>query len=216
MTGILTFGIDVSHYSKTIDWNKVIAQNVHFAFAKATELFIKNRKVVKYKDPKFDTYWPDLGGTQIKRGAFHFCQPGMDPDDSMAFFFSVYAPKAGDILPTLDVEDQYADDTSVSRRAKVDQIGKMVDLVSAKLNGRKPIIYTKQRVWTALGNPGDFGGCLLWVIDYNHNPQPKLPQSWATFTFWQTDENKKMSGIAGDYDPDFFNGRPEDIAACCI
>jgi lysozyme len=213
MTGIFTYGIDVSHYSKAIDWDSVVGQNVHFAFAKATEVSAKG---TKFKDPMFDTYWRDLGKQSIKRGAFHFCRPGADPDASMAFFLSVYAPKAGDLLPTLDVEDQYADVTSVSRKDKVSQIGRMVDLISDRLGGRKPIIYTKQRVWTALGNPGDFGGCVLWVIDYNHNPRPKLPKSWPNFTFWQTDEDKKMSGIEGNFDPDFFNGPPDAMAACCI
>jgi GH25 family lysozyme M1 (1,4-beta-N-acetylmuramidase) len=92
----------------------------------------------------------------------------------------------------------------------------MVELVSNRLSGRKPIIYTKQRVWTALGNPGDFGGCPLWVIDYNHKPKPKLPKSWSTFAFWQTDQNKSMPGIEGDFDPDFFNGTPEDLESYCI
>jgi lysozyme len=215
MTGILTYGIDVSHFSKAIDWDQVVAQKVHFAFAKASELTAKKDKVSKFKDPMFDTYWRDLGKQDIKRGAYHFCRPGLDPDESMAFFFSVYSPKSGDLLATLDVEDQYADDTSVPRKDKVKQIGRMVELVSDRLGGRKPIIYTKQRVWSALGNPGDFGGCALWVIDYNHNPRPKLPKSWSNFTFWQTDENKKMPGIQGDFDPDFFNGKPEDMAAFC-
>jgi GH25 family lysozyme M1 (1,4-beta-N-acetylmuramidase) len=90
----------------------------------------------------------------------------------------------------------------------------MVELISGRLSGRKPIIYTKQRVWTALGNPGDFGGCVLWVIDYNHNPR-KLPKSWDNFTFWQTDEDKKMTGIDGNFDPDFFNGPPDTMAPYC-
>ncbi len=216
MTGILTYGIDVSHWSKKVDWDVVLAQNVHFAFAKASELSASRGKITKFKDLMFDTYWQDLSTRKIKRGAYHFCRPGMDPDDSIKFFFSVYSPQSGDLLPTLDVEDQYADDASVPRKDKIAQIARMVDLVSNRLAGKKPIIYTKQRVWTALGNPGDFGGCPLWVIDYNHNPQPKLPKSWSSFTFWQTDENKKMPGIAGDFDPDFFNGRPEDMATYCI
>jgi lysozyme len=211
MTGILTYGIDVSHYSIAVDWDEVIAQNVHFAFAKASELFF-----VQYKDPTFGTYWGDLGNRNIKRGAYHFCHPGMDPDQSVGLFFSVYTPTSGDILPSLDVEDDYADDLSVPQTNKIAQIGRMVQLISNRLNGQKPIIYTKQRVWTALGNPGDFGGCPLWVIDYNHTPQPKLPKSWSSFAFWQTDQNKSMPGIQGDFDPDFFNGKPEDMAAYCI
>jgi hypothetical protein len=31
----------------------------------------------------------------------------------------------------------------------------------------------------------------------------------TSFSFWQTGENKKMNGIEGDYDPDFFNGACE-------
>jgi lysozyme len=80
MTGILARGIDVSHWSKNIDWDKVITQNVHFAFAKASELLTKGKKTVNFKDPMFDIYWRDLGARNIKRGAYHFCRPGMDPE----------------------------------------------------------------------------------------------------------------------------------------
>lgn len=216
MTGILTYGIDVSHWSGTVDWDRVLAQNVHFVFTKASELQFTSNGVSKYKDKMFDTYWPALGTRNVKRGAYHFCRPGIDPDAAMTFFFSVYTPKAGDLLPTLDVEDQYADDNSVSAHDKVQQVQKMVNLVSAKINGQKPILYTKKRVWTALGNPGDFGGCPLWVIDYNGNDSPVLPASWTKYSFWQYAENRSMPGIQGDYDPDYFNGSPSDLAALCI
>ena len=216
MSGVLTYGIDVSHYSEAINWDTVLAQNVHFVFAKASEVSFTTHGVSKFKDPMFDTYWPALGSRNVKRGAFHFCRPGIDPDLAMSFFFTVYTLKTGDLLPTLDVEDQYADDTSVSAQDKVTQIQKMVSLVSAKINGQKPIIYTKRRVWKALNNPGDIGGCPLWVIDYNGNDTPVLPASWSKFSFWQYAENKSMPGIQGDFDPDYFNGAPNDLAACCI
>jgi lysozyme len=56
----------------------------------------------------------------------------------------------------------------------------------------------------------------LWVLDYRSDYEPILPKSWSAFTFWQTGENKKMDGIEGDFDPDFFNGRPEDLAKICL
>jgi GH25 family lysozyme M1 (1,4-beta-N-acetylmuramidase) len=92
----------------------------------------------------------------------------------------------------------------------------MVQLMSDRLGGRQPMIYTKKRVWDALGNPKDFAECPLWVIDYNSAHDPILPKTWSTFALWQTGENLKMDGIEGDYDPDYFNGGPGDIDAFCL
>jgi lysozyme len=216
MTGIRTFGIDVSGYSGKVNWSKVAAYPVHFVLARASYISLKGGKLSEKTDDMFGAYWPKLGAIGMKRGAYHFCRPGYDADKSISLFFSAYTPKKGDIVPTLDIEDQYADVTSIPRKDKLEQIGRMVQLMSDRLGGRKPMIYTKKRVWDALGNPKDFAECPLWVIDYNSAHDPILPKTWSTFAFWQTGENLKMDGIEGDYDPDYFNGGPGDIDAFCL
>jgi lysozyme len=216
MNGVRTYGIDISAYSGKVDWDKVLANQIHFVLARASFVRLKNGKLSEHKDSQFLTYWAALGEKTVRRGAYQFCRPEYDADKSIALLFSAYTPTKGDIVPTLDIEDRYADIKSVSRKDKVKQIRRMVELTTERLNGRKPMIYTKKRVWDALGNPAEFSDCPLWVIHYNNDYEPILPKSWSTFAFWQTGENKKMKGIAGDYDPDFFNGTPQDLSKVCL
>lgn len=213
MTGIHTFGIDVSSYSKKINWKKVAAKNPHFVFARATYI---TSDLKEGTDRMFSTYWSGLKSLDMRRGAYHFCRPGYDPDKSVELFFSVYTPNKGDIVPTLDIEDEYDSDSGPAKK-KVAQIRRMVELISSRLGGRKPMIYTKKRVWDELGNPQEFGDCPLWILDYDKtHVNPALPSGWQSYAFWQTAADLTMDGIEGDYDPDFFNGPPGDMKKYCL
>jgi lysozyme len=126
-------------------------------------------------------------------------------------FLAVYTPQVGDILPTLDIEDDYDHRCQLPVQKRIDQIEKMVDLVSSEIGGQKPIIYTKARVWRELGNPPQFADCPLWVVDYHSRGEPSLPKIWSTFTFWQFAENRRGNGVQGTYDSDYFNGTEADL-----
>src|SRR5271168_150161 len=116
MTGIRTFGNDISHYSEDIEWPVVIQQKVHFAIAKASELYTNSSgQVSKAPDPYFPTYWNGMKANNVLCGAFHFCHPEIDPDAAMAMFFDIYAPDKGDLLPALDIEDDYTSNTEISK-----------------------------------------------------------------------------------------------------
>jgi len=68
-------------------------------------------------------------------------------------------------------------------------------------------------VWDELGNPSQFAGCPLWVLNYFTMPAPQnMPATWPTFAFWQYAENIKFKGIfEGDYDLNLFNGVEADL-----
>jgi lysozyme len=125
----------------------------------------------------------------------------------------VYTPQAGDLLPTLDIEDDYDSRSRLSVQKRINQIEKMIQLVSARISGHKPMIYTEARVWSELGNPARFADCPLWVVDYHSTGEPTLPQTWSTFSFWQYAENRRGSGVPGTYDSDYFNGTEADLRA---
>jgi lysozyme len=215
MSGIRTFGIDISSYSGSIDWPRVIQRPVHFVLIRASFISMRGGRLSEQIDANFAKYWAALKNSPVKRGAYQFCRPEYDADKTIALFAKSYKPAKGDLIPTLDIEDQYADVTSVSKAAKLAQIRRMVDLLSREV-GRQPMIYTKRRVWDALGNPVDLAQCPLWVIDYKSDYDPILPKPWPTFAFWQSGQNKSMQGIEGDYDPDFFNGTPADMKQFCL
>ena len=90
-------GIDVSHYQKKIDWGKVAAQDVHFAFIKATE-------GETYKDSFFCENWASIKAAGIKRGAYHFFRPTLSAEMQATNFIEMTELGNGDIAPVLDVE----------------------------------------------------------------------------------------------------------------
>src|SRR5687768_1484289 len=57
-------GIDVSHHQGAVDWKKVEAAGIDFAYIKATE----GRD---HRDPRFDANWRAAEGA-LARGAYHF------------------------------------------------------------------------------------------------------------------------------------------------
>jgi|HubBroStandDraft_6_1064221.scaffolds.fasta_scaffold617481_1 GH25 family lysozyme M1 (1,4-beta-N-acetylmuramidase) len=201
-----TFGIDISSYSLTIDWPTVLtALNPRFVFARAYH--IDATLGTSYPDPNFKDYWADLAKLNLPRGAYVRCNPNIDPQQSVTDFFSVYTPQPGDLLPSVDIEDEWDNSSTVKPKQRVLQIGQLIKLVADKIGGQMPLLYTKQRVWKDLNNPGQFAACPLWVQDYLAVPPaaPSLPASWSSYAFWQYGENKKAVGIA-DYDLNLFNG----------
>jgi GH25 family lysozyme M1 (1,4-beta-N-acetylmuramidase) len=210
---VRTFGMDISSNSATIDWQRVIDKfNPRFVLARVYHFEADPN--LSYADPLFASdYWPALKRLRMPRGAYIYCHPKVDAGHLVDTFFGIYKPEPGDIVPTLDVEDNYDNDCGVSVRDRIEQIATMIRLVSSKIGGQKPMIYTKARVWRDLNNPDQFSGCPLWVIDYQQQPtQPELPVSWPTYAFWQyaKDIKAKPDGIE-DYDADYFNGAEDDL-----
>lgn len=92
-----SYGVDVSHHQGTINWAAVEADNITFAYLKASEggdhvdrQFSENSKAAK------------AAGLQI--GAYHFftfCRSGRD---QAANFLAVAPPTSGWLSPAVDVE----------------------------------------------------------------------------------------------------------------
>ncbi len=201
-----SFGIDISSNSLTIDWPTVIATlNPRFVYARAYH--VDATLAGYYADPKFGDYWTALTTHQFPRGAYVRCNPNIDPQQSIADFFGVYKPQLGDLLPAVDIEDEWDNSSTVKLEQRIQRIGQLINFVANKICGQMPLLYTKQRVWNDLGNPTQFTACPLWVQDYVNAPPapPSLPVSWPSYAFWQYQQNKNATGIA-DYDPDLFDG----------
>ena len=218
MLNLQTFGIDISSYSGDIDWIKLVSIiNPRFVFARAYHMGPVPEK--SYADERFaNDYWPQLGQLNLRRGAYLFCDPKADAQDSITKFFAVYKPQKGDLVPTLDIEDNYDSSSGVPLPKRIAQIDKMIQLVAQRIGGQKPILYTKKRIWNELGNPKQFSDCPLWVLNYYTMPTPQnMPETWPAFAFWQYAENIKYKGIfEGDYDLNLFNGTEADLMKLVI
>jgi len=92
-----TQGIDVSHHQGAIDWRRLPAQGVDFAYIKASE-------GGDHRDRAFAANWAGARSAGIARGAYHFftlCRPGAD----QAANFIAAVPLEPDALPpAVDLE----------------------------------------------------------------------------------------------------------------
>ena len=210
--GARTFGIDVSKWGGEIDWHEVVAKlGPRFVFVQAYH--VGNGEASSYANPRFANYRRDLQRLGLLHGAYLRCHPTANAETSIKRFWAAYTPELGDLLPTLDIEDDYDNRCPLPVAKRIEQIEKMVRLVSTRIGGRRPMIYTKARVWSELGNPTQFADCPLWVVDYHSTAAPTLPSAWTRFSFWQYAENLHGNGVPGTYDGNYFNGTEADLQA---
>ncbi|ESY27448.1 GH25 family lysozyme [Mesorhizobium sp. LNJC391B00] len=225
------WGIDVSHYSGAVDWDKMVDQNVTFAFAKATQ-------GTRYYDSTFATNWNALArqqaqGVPIYRGAYHFLSAAGTGEDQADNFLKVVGKiEKWDLPPCLDLEWDFeisggrvvtgSDGKPIDRWAAVPAS----DIVAAakgwlervkERTGKTPVIYTNRHWWVArIGSDQSLAGYPLWIADYGsrslNKESPSLPEGHQ-WDFWQlTDKGKILGGaMAGNVDTNVFVGTVADF-----
>lgn len=194
-------GIDVSHHQGVVNWSKVAAENVVFAFAKATEN-------IGFKDSFFDTNYAAMKSNNILRGAYHFFRPKADAAKQAANFLNAVGKlEPGDLPPVIDVETN----DGKGAAAIIAGVRTWVNAVEQAL-GRTPIVYTSGSFWNAnLAGTDKFAECPLWVAHYTSKPKPIIPKGFPIYTIWQFSEKGKVSGVSGTCDLNRFNGTLENL-----
>lgn len=186
----LTAGIDVSLYQKVIDWKKVKAAGVDFAYIKATQ----GNNIT---DPFFSVNWQAAKQAGVLRGAYHFYKFGIL--NQANYFNTALGSDRGELPPVVDVEDESAPPDLASLKIFIDAIA---------ASGARTIIYTAAWFW----NNARWGGYVkwakdydLWVAWYKPTPAPTIPTDWTTWRFWQYGQGT-CSGIGVKVDLDRCNG----------
>ena len=194
-------GLDVSHYQGTVQWSRLPAQGIHFAFVKATD-------GVGGKDPLFTANWTGAREAGVLRGAYHFFR-AEHPGDAQAehFLSQIGALEAGDLPPVLDIE--VTDNTATP--ALVEGALQWLQAVEAR-TGRLPIVYTDPYFGRTYLADARFAKYPLWIADYSADPT-RLPGAWngKEWSFWQHSEKGQVPGIEGPVDLNAFRGSPADL-----
>ncbi|MFP2913360.1 glycoside hydrolase family 25 protein, partial [Pyxidicoccus sp. 3LFB2] len=197
-------GIDISHYQPTVQWDSVKA-SAAFVFIKATDS-------TSGVDPRFTTHWSGAKKAGIPRGAYHFFHPKHDVQAQVANFTRHVTPDPGELPVVVDVEEfneEYVGFTCQQLAGMLQTFSQGVE----KALGHKPIIYTNHETWkTSFCNHAYFLDHTLWLAQYTPHPsEPKLPQGWKQWHFWQYTESGKVTGIPGQVDQSYFNGSVEEL-----
>ncbi len=195
-------GIDVSHWQKDIDWTKVAGSGVRFVFMKATE----GRT---FDDPNYASYRAGALAAGLVVTAYHFANPGPGANDPILeadHFVDVAGIDSGNIIPVLDLER--TGDLSPARL--IAWTFAWLQEVTARTNVM-PMIYSGPHFWrTNMDDTTAFAdaGYREWIANWFVS-SPDVPAAdWGGhgWTFWQWTDCKKVPGISGCVDADWFNG----------
>lgn len=215
----MILGVDVASLQGAIDWGKMAAAGVRFAYLRCT---IGNEKG---RDTTFARNVRDAKEAGILVGAYHFCYPlphggehpaGRDPvtQARRAFAESDQLGRLpGELPPACDIEwpPQWENDKATGQL--VNQWNKwgvtaasiaawtLAYLAEAeRLWSRMPLLYTYPHFWRDLGAEGrrpEFRRYPLWIANYLHlgaglprpGLRPLVPGPWTEPLVWQYSAN---------------------------
>lgn len=198
-------GLDVSHYQGRVDWARVARQVYKFAFIKASE-------GTTLPDPEFSANWNGAQAVGLLRGAYHYFEPGRNPEQQAEFFLNTVWPaggqpllEVGDLPPVLDVEP--------SRDQCTEEVAQEIQTWIAVVQHRTlriPILYTARDLWDGLGIR-HLGSSPLWVSEYGVAAPSVLPAGWWRWQFWQYSQRGRVDGIERAVDLDVYQGSLESL-----
>lgn len=217
-------GIDVSAYQPNIDWPKVAASGIQFAFIKATE-------GTDWRSVEWSKQWNGAQDAGLYRGPYHFGRWENDNAVAEARWFrrvvGELAPR--DISPVLDLE------WITGKKRPADEVCKwaltFLDEV-AQLFQRTPILYLGPSFWRYHVRPGKGSERLaqypLWIVDYRQahrdegaaaklSPTPMVGADWP-WDFWQWTGSGTTPGVTDKHgravkcDRNFFKGTAAELA----
>jgi len=199
-TGTIIQGVDVSVYQGTVDWAKVKAAGVDFAFARVSD-------GTGTLDTTFAANWKGMQAAGIVRGVYQFFEPGEDPvkqaDLVMSQVKAAGGFEAGDLPPVMDMEVT-GGQTDATIQANMQAWLTEIE----KTYGRNGIIYTNESTSTHFG--GKFTSYPLWVASWG-GTCPTMPDGFTAWKFWQYADTGTINGISGAVDHDEFNGSLSDL-----
>ncbi|WP_379971022.1 GH25 family lysozyme [Ectobacillus sp. sgz5001026] len=182
--------IDVSHYTGSVDWQKVAAAGFKAAYMKVTE-------GINFIDETFDGHvkWATTFG--IACGAYHFARPeiNQDPIVEANHFLNTISGHNFELMPVLDYESP-AKQYPLSPKFMSEWARNFVNYVQLK-TGRAVIVYTGKWFVDMYGIYG-INDQPLWASRYADVP-PDDFGGWKQWTAWQYSDSEYVDG-AGNCD----------------
>jgi GH25 family lysozyme M1 (1,4-beta-N-acetylmuramidase) len=203
--GATVRGVDVSYYQSTIDWDQVRGAGIQFAFIRVSD-------GLRHIDSQFNRNWSEARRVGIRRGAYQFFRPELDPIAQANLLLQRMGTlQPGDLPPVIDVEAA----GGLSARNVAQKAKQWIDHVRAA-TGVTPIIYTGPYFWRdSVGSPSYSTDHLLWLAHYT-TACPLIPEPWSRWSFHQYTDSGRVAGIRGNVDMNLFNGSLADLDAVAL
>ncbi len=216
-------GIDVSRFQDRVNWKRVGASKVRFAFVQASRGSGDDCAVVPRRCGPDEDYARNYAGASdhgVSVGAYHRAFPGGGgrkaqkrdaKSEANVFIREVGKVRRGDLRPALDVETPFG---GLGEQALRRWVRTWLARVKSKL-GEEAIIYTNASSWRATGNTTVFAQHPLWVANYGVRT-PRAPASnWGGrgWSVWQYTSSGHVPGIDGKVDRNRLRGGLDPLRA---
>ena len=198
------FGMDVSQYQGTIDWENLEAIEEQFEIKFVVVRATAGSKKV---DRNFKKNWKNLSSTVYIQGAYHYYRPDENSTDQANNFIKNVKLRKGHLPPILDIEKM---PKGQSMNKLKEGLQNWLTLVE-KEYGVKPIIYTGEKYYEDFLRD-DFPNYKFWIANYN----PWKEKIEDDYLMWQFTEKAKLHGINELVDVNVFNGNVADLKKVCI
>ena len=198
------FGIDVSQYQGTIDWENLEAIEEQFEIKFVVVRATAGSKKV---DRNFKKNWKNLSSTVYIQGAYHYYRPDENSTDQANNFIKNVKLRKGHLPPILDIEKM---PKGQSMNKLKEGLQNWLTIVE-KEYGVKPIIYTGEKYFEDFLQE-DFPNYKFWIANYN----PWKEKIEDDYLMWQFTDKAKLHGVNELVDVNVFNGNVEDLKEVCI
>lgn len=193
------FGVDVSHHQGDIDWPRVRADSIVFAYVKATE-------GADFVDPRFVENWRGAHAAHLRVGAYHFFSFCRSPEEQAEHFLATVPQDRSALPAVLDVELG----GSCASMPPVEEVRRALHRwleIVARRSGRRPMVYVTREAYARFVREAGFGEA-IWIRDIWREPDRReLP-----FTLWQFQARARVDGVEGPVDLDAFAGNGATFA----
>ncbi|MEZ4685174.1 MAG: GH25 family lysozyme [Bacteroidia bacterium] len=206
--GNLNAVFDISHLNASVDLAKAKAEGMLAVFHKATQSIGANL----FHDKTYPDRRKDAQKAGLLWGAYHFGTSGDGKAQADAFLD--YAQPDGNTLLVLDFERATTQgETSMT----IQEARDFVNQVKAR-TGKFPGIYGGALLKAATATAADpvLSQCWLWIAEYEN--EPRLPNGWSTYAFWQFTDGTHGNGALpvdgiGRCDRDLFRGSAVELTS---
>lgn len=197
-------GVDVSSWQGEIDWEILAAQDIDFAFIKASE-------GSSHVDSRFQYNYRNAMETSLRVGAYHFFSYDSPGYTQAQNFISQVAVVPGMLPPVVDVEF-YGDkmDNLPDRETTQAELEALLGELEGHY-GMTPVIYATKKSYN-LYIAGHFDDNPIWIRDVFWKPYLCDNREW---TFWQYTDREVLAGYSGAeryIDMNVFNGSVEEFS----
>lgn len=180
-------GIDVSYWQGAIEWEKVKAAGIDFAFMRAS-------LGDYYVDETFDYNITEAQRAGVKVGVYHYLKASSveAARTEAKFFLEVLKPYEPDFPIVVDVEDSKHESLSAEELTRITA----VFCEEIKKAGYTPMIYASASWLTGKLNTKQLSNYEIWVAHWG----ALKPSFRGSYGVWQYSSKGRVSGIKGDVD----------------